>query len=173
MLTRTKQKLKPHLLGLPGPEIKRRKDAGEVRSHTWCRRLGPCCWILAPSQAVGVLIGRGQWVPLLGVALGQWIPSLGKNAPCSSRPMQFVTREHHGKCGDTMQKMVGKRACLVFCGLQEIQETHTVAEVAFTGDTTAEFITASGAELVLSARLLIMELTFLDDNVSVEKAQVT
>ena len=61
----------------------------------------------------------------------------------------------------------------MFHGLQEIQETHTFAEVAFTGDTTADFITAPGAELVLSARLLIMELTFLDDTVTVEKAQVT
>ncbi len=30
VLTSTKKKLKPSLLGLPGPEIKRLKDAGEV-----------------------------------------------------------------------------------------------------------------------------------------------
>jgi hypothetical protein len=31
VLSRTKRKLKQSLLGLPGPEIKRRKDAGEVK----------------------------------------------------------------------------------------------------------------------------------------------
>lgn len=47
-----------------------------------------------------------------------------------------------------------------------------VPELAFTGDTSAEFITAAGNEDVLHARLLIMELTFLDDEVTVEHAQV-
>jgi hypothetical protein len=57
---------------------------------------------------------------------------------------------------------------------QEIQDTHTVAEVAFTGDTTIDFLngTSPSTQLALTAKLLIMELTFLDDTVSVEKARV-
>jgi len=84
VLTRSKKKLKQSLLGLPGPEIKRLKDAGE-----------------------------------------------------------------------------------------EIQDTLTVAEVAFTGDTTIEFLRGGDAsmQLALTAKLLIMELTFLDDTVTVEKAR--
>ena len=59
-------------------------------------------------------------------------------------------------------------------GVQEIQDTQTVAEVAFTGDTTIDFLKGTGeaTQLALSARLLIMELTFLDDSVTVEKARV-
>jgi len=58
--------------------------------------------------------------------------------------------------------------------LQEIQETQTVAEVAFTGDTTIDFLkgTSPSTQLALTAKLLIMELTFLDDTVTVEKARV-
>ena len=55
---------------------------------------------------------------------------------------------------------------------QAVTDTHEVAEVAFTGDTTGEWITQPGAELALRARLLIMEVTFLDDSVTVEKAHV-
>ena len=47
-----------------------------------------------------------------------------------------------------------------------------VPELAFTGDTSSAFITAPGNADVLRARLLIMELTFLDDDVTVEHAQV-
>ena len=58
--------------------------------------------------------------------------------------------------------------------MQEIQDSQTVAEVAFTGDTTIDFLrgTSDATRLALSARLLIMELTFLDDSVTVEKARV-
>jgi ribonuclease Z len=44
-----------------------------------------------------------------------------------------------------------------------------VPELAFTGDTTAGFLDEPGLpEDVLKARLLIMEMSFLDDSVSVE-----
>ena len=46
-------------------------------------------------------------------------------------------------------------------------------EVAFTGDTTAEFITDPANAEVLKARLLIMECTFLDDFNTPEKARVS
>lgn len=46
------------------------------------------------------------------------------------------------------------------------------AESAFTGDTSAAFLTAPGSKDALKAKLLIMEATFLDDDVSLEHAQV-
>lgn len=45
-----------------------------------------------------------------------------------------------------------------------------VAEVAFTGDTTAAWVHHPSASAPLTARLLIMECTFVDDNVSPEDA---
>jgi ribonuclease Z len=56
--------------------------------------------------------------------------------------------------------------------VQEVTVPVEVPELAFTGDTSSEFITAAGSEDALRARLLIMELTFLDDDVTVERAQV-
>ena len=44
--------------------------------------------------------------------------------------------------------------------------------MAFTGDTSSGFLTQPGSADALRARLLIMELTFLDDEVTVEHAQV-
>ena len=45
--------------------------------------------------------------------------------------------------------------------------------MAFTGDTSSGFIADDpGSADALRARLLIMELTFLDDDVTVEHAQV-
>ncbi len=46
-----------------------------------------------------------------------------------------------------------------------------VPEIAFTGDTTSAFLD-SVPEDVLHARLLIMEMSFLDDSVSVEDVSV-
>lgn len=46
-----------------------------------------------------------------------------------------------------------------------------VPEVAFTGDTTVEFLTLDGCADALRARLLILELTFLDDDVTLQHAQ--
>ena len=56
---------------------------------------------------------------------------------------------------------------------QDITEQIETCELAFTGDTGPEFITAEGSEDALRARLLIMELTFLDDKVSPESAHVS
>ena len=47
-----------------------------------------------------------------------------------------------------------------------------VPELAFTGDTTAEFITDPANEEVFKARLLIMECSFLDDAMPPENAKV-
>ena len=57
--------------------------------------------------------------------------------------------------------------------LQEVTSRVVVPEVAFTGDTTAEFITDPANAEVLKARLLIMECTFLDDFNTPEKARVS
>ncbi|CAK9228041.1 unnamed protein product [Sphagnum troendelagicum] len=51
-----------------------------------------------------------------------------------------------------------------------ITETIRVPEVAFTGDTTSDFITNKANQDALNAKLLIMESTFLDNYMSVEKA---
>lgn len=56
--------------------------------------------------------------------------------------------------------------------VQEIQDVHVVPEVAFTGDTTIEFLECDGADSALSAKLLIMELTYLEDTFTPEEAQV-
>lgn len=61
---------------------------------------------------------------------------------------------------------------MVSCAVQEITSRVVLPEVAFTGDTTAEFITDPANAEVLKARLLIMECTFLDDHNSIEKARV-
>ena len=57
--------------------------------------------------------------------------------------------------------------------LQEITSRVVVPEVAFTGDTTSEFITDPANAEVFKARLLIMECTFLDDVNTPEKARVS
>ena len=56
--------------------------------------------------------------------------------------------------------------------MQEITHRVVVPELAFTGDTTAEFITDPANEEVFKARLLIMECSFLDDAMSPEGAKV-
>ena len=56
--------------------------------------------------------------------------------------------------------------------LQEIQDAHHVAEVAFTGDTTIDFLESESAESALQAKLLIVELTYLDNTSSPEQAKV-
>ena len=46
-------------------------------------------------------------------------------------------------------------------------------EVAFTGDTSAEVFSSPGFEDALAAKLLIMEATFLEDDVSQQHAKVS
>ena len=58
------------------------------------------------------------------------------------------------------------------CNLQDITERVVVPELAFTGDTTVEFITDPSNAEALMARLLIMECTFLDDEMSPAMAKV-
>lgn len=57
--------------------------------------------------------------------------------------------------------------------MQEITHRTVVPELAFTGDTTVDFITDPANEEVFHARLLIMECTFLDDEMSPEDAKVS
>lgn len=54
---------------------------------------------------------------------------------------------------------------------EEITHRTVVPELAFTGDTTVDFITDPANEEVFHARLLIMECTFLDDEMSPEDAK--
>ncbi|XP_048443838.1 tRNase Z TRZ1-like [Pyrus x bretschneideri] len=53
----------------------------------------------------------------------------------------------------------------------EITNTLTEPQVAFTGDTTLDFITDSSNIDVLKAKILVAESTFLDDSVEVEHAR--
>eukprot|EP00270_Netrium_digitus_P018267 TRINITY_DN6918_c0_g1_i3.p1 TRINITY_DN6918_c0_g1~~TRINITY_DN6918_c0_g1_i3.p1 ORF type:complete len:193 (-),score=47.59 TRINITY_DN6918_c0_g1_i3:211-720(-) len=53
----------------------------------------------------------------------------------------------------------------------QVTDQLDVPEVAFTGDTTPQFILDPDNEDVLRARLLIMEVTFIDDSVTPEHAQ--
>jgi len=54
---------------------------------------------------------------------------------------------------------------------EEVTRVTEVPEVAFTGDTTSAFIHYPANTDVLSARVLIMELTFLDDTISADQAK--
>ncbi|KAG7590138.1 Metallo-beta-lactamase [Arabidopsis suecica] len=53
----------------------------------------------------------------------------------------------------------------------EITDNITTPEVAFTGDTTADFVVDESNADALKAKVLVMESTFLDDSVSVEHAR--
>ncbi|TVU10698.1 hypothetical protein EJB05_44242 [Eragrostis curvula] len=53
----------------------------------------------------------------------------------------------------------------------EITNTVSTAEIAFTGDTTSDFILDPDNADVLVAKILIVESTFLDDSTSVEHAR--
>ncbi|CAN8239845.1 unnamed protein product [Cochlearia groenlandica] len=53
----------------------------------------------------------------------------------------------------------------------EITNSITTPEVAFTGDTTSDFIVDENNADALKARILVMESTFIDDSVSVEHAR--
>ncbi len=54
---------------------------------------------------------------------------------------------------------------------QEVTDTVETPEVAFTGDTTLDFIHEPSAAAALKARLLILEVTFVDDGVSAAGAR--
>ncbi|CAO2037965.1 unnamed protein product [Urochloa humidicola] len=53
----------------------------------------------------------------------------------------------------------------------EITNTVSTPEIAFTGDTTSDFITDPDNADVLRAKILVVESTFLDDSISVEHAR--
>ncbi|KAL1216722.1 tRNase Z TRZ1 [Cardamine amara subsp. amara] len=53
----------------------------------------------------------------------------------------------------------------------EITNSITTPEVAFTGDTTADFVVDEANADALKAKVLVMESTFLDDSVSIEHAR--
>jgi ribonuclease Z len=52
-----------------------------------------------------------------------------------------------------------------------VTEAQEAAEVAFTGDTTIDWVHEPSAAAALRAKLLIMEVTFVDDAVSPTAAQ--
>ena len=56
--------------------------------------------------------------------------------------------------------------------LQEIEEHVSTPEVAFTGDTTIDFLDGELSQEVLNAKLLIMETTILDDLLAPDEVKV-
>eukprot|EP00240_Pyramimonas_obovata_P006482 CAMPEP_0118940350 /NCGR_PEP_ID=MMETSP1169-20130426/31272_1 /TAXON_ID=36882 /ORGANISM="Pyramimonas obovata, Strain CCMP722" /LENGTH=314 /DNA_ID=CAMNT_0006884821 /DNA_START=369 /DNA_END=1310 /DNA_ORIENTATION=+ len=71
--------------------------------------------------------------------------------------------EYSGLPGQKIKEL--REAGTEVCNLEQ------VPEVAFTGDTTASWITDPANKDVLRAKLLIMEVTFLDDNRTAEDAR--
>lgn len=72
-------------------------------------------------------------------------------------------------------KSAVRHRCTTYTVLHHVQDiTHRVVvpELAFTGDTTADFITDPANEEVFKARLLIMECSFLDGAMPPENAKV-
>ncbi len=59
------------------------------------------------------------------------------------------------------------------CHWQEVTYAVVTPEVAFTGDTGAEVFSSPGFEDALAAKLLIIEATFLEEDISREHAKVT
>ena len=57
--------------------------------------------------------------------------------------------------------------------MQEVTYPVVTPEVAFTGDTAAEVFNSPGFEDALAAKLLIIDATFLEDDISPEHAKVT
>ena len=62
--------------------------------------------------------------------------------------------------------------CAPFCVVRDWPHVRTqTAEVAFTGDTSIDILGLPGSDVIFTARLLIIECTFLDDAVSPEGAK--
>ncbi|XP_071713816.1 tRNase Z TRZ1-like [Rutidosis leptorrhynchoides] len=76
---------------------------------------------------------------------------------------QKLKPEYVGLPGDEIKK-------LKFSGV-EITSMATSPEVAFTGDTTSEFIVDNDNADVLKAKILIMESTYVDNTMTVEHAR--
>ncbi|PWA55897.1 tRNAse Z1 [Artemisia annua] len=76
---------------------------------------------------------------------------------------QKLKPEYVGLKGDEIKK-------LKFSGV-EITNTTTSPEVAFTGDTTSDFIVDDDNTDVLKAKILIMESTYVEDTMTVENAR--
>lgn len=115
-----------------------------------------------PCEVVGVEpgdcldLGRGRWarvfravhrIPTVGYALGRTRSRL--------RPA-FV-----GRPSTEIRAMVAQG--------EEVTEPHEEVELAFCGDTTIDVVRRE--PLVRSARRLVLEVTFLDDKVSVDSAR--
>ncbi|GAB2291166.1 tRNA 3' processing endoribonuclease [Dionaea muscipula] len=76
---------------------------------------------------------------------------------------QKLKLEFAGLCGKAIKE-------LKISGV-EITNTITSPEIAFTGDTMADFVVDPANSDVLRARILVMECTFLDDTITVDHAR--
>lgn len=89
-------------------------------------------------------------------------------APCQGYALwsrrQKLKPEFHGLPGGEIRRLRGERGDAVF-------DTLETAEVAFCGDTLIDVVERE--EVVRKARLLILEVTFIDERVSVAQARST
>ena len=86
------------------------------------------------------------------------------------RQAGLFTCDGQGAHGHNMRVRIAQ--CLN-CPCQEVTYPVVTPEVAFTGDTAAEVFDSPGFEDALAAKLLIMEATFLEEEISREHAKVT
>ncbi|MCB9761454.1 MAG: hypothetical protein H6739_16545 [Alphaproteobacteria bacterium] len=113
-----------------------------------------------------VPIGPGETHPLPGGKLLRPFRSVHR-VPCQGYSIwsskQKLKPEYHGTPGHELARLRREGV--------EITDTVEAPELAFTGDTMIEVVERE--EVVRTARLLIMEVTFIDDRVTVAEARST
>ena len=152
-----RHKLKAELVGKSSTEIRDMKKAGQVRLQRAC----PSCNI---GDRMLQMLRCTTINHLVHCSLYEHNPTAKPATAlqgCSSSPWR------------TQQPLTGTLTSMSGCWSgQEVTQLVEVPEVAFTGDTSSGFLSHPGSRDALRARLLIMELTFLDDDVTIEHAQV-
>eukprot|EP00891_Asterochloris_glomerata_P005077 jgi/Astpho2/5077/Aster-08014 len=108
-----------------------------------------------PCDVHGIAIGEDRRIGSWTVRPFATCHTVASQGYLLSSKRQKLKPEWQGRPGAEIKaaKLAGK----------EITQEVTVPEIAFTGDTTTDWISMPGNEEVLKAKLLIMELTFLDD----------
>ncbi|MCO5607662.1 hypothetical protein L7F22_061860 [Adiantum nelumboides] len=91
--------------------------------------------------------------------------SKGKSSENGKRPKK------HGRKGGDKSKWPPSKPLWLPLPSKKITYTTMVPEIAFTGDTMADFIVDETNFDVMNAKVLIMEATFVDDTMTVEHAR--
>eukprot|EP00983_Pelagomonas_calceolata_P080275 1155081-Pelagomonas_calceolata.AAC.3 len=106
---------------------------------------------------------------LSGEGGGEMVNESSPSATVSTSPSK-AEQWHNGPYPGRSQEDIKQ----LRLGGMDVQETIKVPEIAFTADTTAEFLERDSPALTdaLRARLLIIEMTFVDDTVSVDEVRM-